>query len=65
MTHSSVNFDRTGFQEDLNIVFPIDRFKELEDEGFIGSLASINYSFMEQAFFQMHMRSQLDHLQKF
>ena len=46
MTHSSVNFDRTGFQEDLNIVFPIDRFKELEDEGFIGSLASINYSFM-------------------
>ena len=46
MTHSSVNFDRSGFQEDLNVVFPIDRFKELVDEGFIGSIASINFSFM-------------------
>ena len=26
MTHSSVNFDRTGFQEDLNIVFRVCRF---------------------------------------
>ena len=39
MTHSSVNFDRSGFQEDLNVVFPIERFKELVDEGFIGSIA--------------------------
>lgn len=46
MSHSSVNFDRTGFQEDINVVFPIDRFKELEACGVIGSLADINYSFM-------------------
>jgi D-proline reductase (dithiol) PrdB len=46
MTHSSVNFDRSGFQEDINVVFPIDRFKELEAAGVIGSLANINYSFM-------------------
>ena len=46
MSHSSVNFDRTGFQEDINVVFPIDRFKELEARGVIGSLADINYSFM-------------------
>jgi D-proline reductase (dithiol) PrdB len=46
MTHSSVNFDRSGFQEDINVVFPVDRFKELEAAGFIGSLADINYSFM-------------------
>ena len=46
MTHSSVNFDKTGFQEDINVVFPIDRFKELEEKGLIGSLADINYSFM-------------------
>ena len=25
MSHISVNFDRTGFQQDLNVVFPIDR----------------------------------------
>ena len=29
MSHSSVNFDRSGFAEDVNLVFPIDRFREL------------------------------------
>ena len=46
MSHSSVNFDRTGYQEDINVVFPIDRFKTLEADGVIGSLADVNYSFM-------------------
>ena len=46
MTHASVNYDRSGFQEDINVVFPIDRFKELESEGVIGRLADVNYSFM-------------------
>ncbi|MGF1454876.1 MAG: TauD/TfdA family dioxygenase [Alphaproteobacteria bacterium] len=46
MSHSSVNFDRSGFQDDVNVVFPIDRFKELEQAGTIGSLASVHYSFM-------------------
>ena len=46
MSHSSVNFDRTGFQEDINLVFPIDRFKELAAENVIGSLAEVHYSFM-------------------
>ncbi len=46
MSHSSVNFDRSGFREDINVVFPIDRFKELERQGAIGSLASVHYSFM-------------------
>ena len=46
MSHSSANFDRSGFAEDVNLVFPIDRFRELEREGSIGSLASIHYSFM-------------------
>ena len=26
MSHVSVNFDRSGFQEDINVVFPIERF---------------------------------------
>jgi D-proline reductase (dithiol) PrdB len=46
MSHISVNFDRTGFQQDLNVVFPIDRLRELATDGVIGSLASVHYSFM-------------------
>ena len=46
MSHSSVNFDRSGFQEDVNLVFPIDRFRELAEEGVVRSLASNHYSFM-------------------
>jgi D-proline reductase (dithiol) PrdB len=46
MSHSSVNFDRTGFQEDINVVLPIDRARELVDEGLLGSLANFHYSFM-------------------
>ena len=30
MTHSSVHFDRSGFREDVNVVFPIDRLRESE-----------------------------------
>jgi D-proline reductase (dithiol) PrdB len=45
-SHSSANFDRTGFQDDVNVVFPLDRFRELERDGVIGSLADVHYSFM-------------------
>jgi D-proline reductase (dithiol) PrdB len=46
MTHISTNFDRTGFQQDWNVVFPLDRLKELAAEGIIGSVAAYHYSFM-------------------
>ena len=46
MSHTSVNFDRAGFAEDVNVVFPVDRFRELEASGTIESLADIHYSFM-------------------
>ena len=46
MSHLSTNFDRTGFQQDLNVVFPIDRLRELADRGTIGSVAEFHYSFM-------------------
>jgi D-proline reductase (dithiol) PrdB len=45
-SHISINFDRNGFQEDWNVVFPIDRLKELAAEGTIGSVAATHYSFM-------------------
>jgi D-proline reductase (dithiol) PrdB len=46
MSHISVNFDRTGFQQDHNVVFPIDRLRELVAEGIVGSMAAVHYSFM-------------------
>ncbi len=46
MSHVSVNFDRTGFHQDWNVSFPIDRLQELAEEGVIGSVASFHYSFM-------------------
>jgi len=46
MSHISTNFDRTGFQQDWNVVFPLDRLRELADQGLIGSVADFHYSFM-------------------
>ena len=46
MSQFSVNFDRSGFQRDVNVVFPIDRIKELAEQGVIGSAADFHYSFM-------------------
>lgn len=46
MSHISSNFDRTGFQQDINVVFPLDRLAELAAEGIVGSLASYHYAFM-------------------
>ncbi len=45
-SHVSINFDRTGFQEDWNVVFPLDRLNELAAAGQIGSVAAMHYSFM-------------------
>jgi D-proline reductase (dithiol) PrdB len=45
MSHFSAAFDRSGFQRDCNVVFPIDRLREMEAEGIIGSLADFHYSF--------------------
>jgi D-proline reductase (dithiol) PrdB len=46
MSHTSVNYDRTGFQQDVNVVFPLDRLRELEAAGEIGTLAQYHYSLM-------------------
>ncbi len=46
MSHVSTNFDRTGFQMDVNMVFPLDRLNRLAEQGFIGSVATYHYSFM-------------------
>jgi len=45
-SHVSTNFDRTGFQQDLDVVLPRDRLRELEEEGSIGKAADTHYAFM-------------------
>ena len=34
MSHMSVNYDRSGFQEDWNVAFPLDRLREVVAEAF-------------------------------
>ena len=46
LNHVSVNFDRSGFQQDANVVFPLERLREMEANGEIGSVAAWHYSFM-------------------
>ena len=45
MSHGAASFDRTGYQRDLNVVFPVDRLRELEADGIIGSVADYHYAF--------------------
>ncbi|MGD8829618.1 MAG: glycine/sarcosine/betaine reductase selenoprotein B family protein [Pseudomonadales bacterium] len=46
MSHISTNFDRTGFAQDIDVVFPIDRLIEMANDGTIGSVSRYHYSFM-------------------
>ena len=45
MGHWSPNFDHTGFQMDINVVYPIDRLIELQEDGVIGRVAPRHFSF--------------------
>ena len=46
MSHLSVNFDRSGFQQDINTVFPLERLRELVEQGIVGGVSRYHYSFM-------------------
>ena len=46
MTHISTNFDRSGFLQDHEVVFPLQRLQECADSGAIESVARYHYSFM-------------------
>lgn len=45
-SHASLSFDRQPMQRDLNVVFPLERLKELAARREIGSVARNAYSFM-------------------
>lgn len=49
MSHVSVNFDRSGFQQDWNVVFPLDRARERVAKGRLGSVADFHYALMGAA----------------
>ncbi|MDG2113573.1 MAG: glycine/sarcosine/betaine reductase selenoprotein B family protein, partial [Actinomycetota bacterium] len=46
LSHISANFDRSAFQRDPNISFPLDRLREMAVDGEIGGVANWHYSFM-------------------
>ena len=46
MTHSSVNFDRTAYQQDVNVCLPLEHIRTLVTSGEIGSVGRWHYSFM-------------------
>ncbi len=45
-SHKSTAFDHSGIEADRNLVFPLDRFRELEAQNFIGTLNHRHFSFM-------------------
>ncbi|MYD53576.1 MAG: selenoprotein B glycine/betaine/sarcosine/D-proline reductase [Chloroflexi bacterium] len=45
-SHISVNFDRTHYQRDINVVLPLDRMHELADAGEIGGVSPTHYSIL-------------------
>ena len=46
VSHISTNFDRSAFQQDPNIWFPLDRLREMAADGEIGGVSRWHYSFM-------------------
>jgi D-proline reductase (dithiol) PrdB len=43
-------YDHADAEKDINCVFPIERMRELEREGFIGELSEVNFTFMGRIF---------------
>jgi D-proline reductase (dithiol) PrdB len=46
ISHRSSDFDQTGARKDANLVFPLDRFRELQAQGRIAELNHRHFSFM-------------------
>ena len=45
-SHRSESFDHTGIRADPNLAFPLDRLREMQQEGVIGELNHRHWSFM-------------------
>ena len=49
VSHISANVDRSAYQEDPNIWFPLDRLREMAVDGEIGGVSSWHYSLCKRA----------------
>lgn len=49
ISHVSASFDRSGFQQDPNVMLPRQRLAELAAAGIIGGVAATHYAFMGAA----------------
>lgn len=45
-SHKSDAFDRSGIEKDKNLALPLDRLRELKQDGLIGEVAKRHYSLM-------------------
>jgi D-proline reductase (dithiol) PrdB len=45
-SHRSYSFDHEAVRSDINLAFPLDRFRELESQGVVGELNHRHFSFM-------------------
>jgi len=52
-------YEHTDADRDVNCVFPIERFRELEEEGYIGELAPVNYTIMGRIFRRTALQNQI------
>jgi D-proline reductase (dithiol) PrdB len=50
------HFPHERAERDINVIFPVERLRELVDEGAIGSLADLHYSFG----FDLHVKELVD-----
>jgi len=46
MSHTSIGFDRTGVYQDLNLVFPVDRLRDMQVAGEVGQIGPNFYAFL-------------------
>ncbi|MFT5113074.1 MAG: hypothetical protein ACI8P9_002402 [Parasphingorhabdus sp.] len=46
MTHVAAEYDRTAWQQDINVILPFDRLDEMATADEIGSVAHEHYAFM-------------------
>lgn len=52
-------YDSTDARRDVNCVFPIERLRELGEEGFIGAFVSPAFSFMGRIFKRRELQEQM------
>ena len=52
-------YDHTDAERDINCVFPIERLRDLEKEGYIGELAPLCYTFMGRIFRRVGLQKEM------